>query len=401
MLSLQEILSPIDKSEFFKKYWNKKSLHIPGNKNKFRELFGWNDFNDILSQHRLESPRVRLELGGKSEEDLAFMGSRPARKGGQIPLIDIPVLYGHLKEGATLVLDSLDESNTNVSRLCENITRELGAIAEANSYTAWKNSPGFGLHWDDHDLFVLQLSGKKHWSLYGAEREYPLYRDTNANLEPPTDLLWEGTVSAGDVIYVPRGHWHSAVGMNEPTLHITVGINNPTGIDMLSWLVDELRDEVEYRKDIPRFDGKESIEAYIKQLKGILDREWSEDIYIKYNEFRQATTRQRMHFSLPFGAATNALPSSSFTIRFTGTTHTKICPNVDNPDLIEFNALGRNWVFNKKSKPLLALILSGNDIKYDDLSGISDFSIKELDSTLVALIEQGLIYISEFDDNEI
>lgn len=398
MLSLTDILSPVETTEFLAKVWNRASLHIPGNDGKFKDLFNWGDFNQVLSQHRLDSPRIRLELNGRSEEELAFLGLRPARKGGQIPYIDIPLLYSHLNDGATLVVDSIDECNTNISRLCEALTRELEANAEANIYAAWKNSPGFGLHWDDHDLFVLQLSGKKHWSLYGPAREYPLYRDTDANVRPPTEILWEKVISAGDVVYIPRGHWHSAIGMNEPTLHVTIGINNPTGIDMLTWFVDELRAKVECRRDIPRFLGPSTIAEYTTHLKAIVDSEWDDHIYERYDQFRKATTQQRMHFSFPFGATSDILPDSGFAIRYVGTTHSSIKVCDSDPSLLEFNALGRNWKFDIKARSLLDLILKGTEVDYDYLKNNPDIPSVVLDQTLIALVEQGLIYISRYSD---
>ena len=48
-------------------------------------------------------------------------------------------------------------------------------------------------------------------------------------------------LEAGDLLYIPRGWWHVAMPLDEPTLHLTVGVNNLTGADFLRWFADRLR----------------------------------------------------------------------------------------------------------------------------------------------------------------
>jgi len=52
--------------------------------------------------------------------------------------------------------------------------------------------PAVNPHWDDHDVFILQVSGEKRWRVYGVTRPYPLYRDVDANTECPKEIVWEG-----------------------------------------------------------------------------------------------------------------------------------------------------------------------------------------------------------------
>jgi len=43
------LLSPIKPDVFFKDYFGKKPLHIPGYVEKFAGLFDWADFNRIIN----------------------------------------------------------------------------------------------------------------------------------------------------------------------------------------------------------------------------------------------------------------------------------------------------------------------------------------------------------------
>ena len=47
-------------------------------------------------------------------------------------------------------------------------------------------------------------------------------------LDKPDAPLWEGMLEDGDLLYIPRGWWHVATPLDEPTLHLTVGVNNLT-----------------------------------------------------------------------------------------------------------------------------------------------------------------------------
>lgn len=393
---LQRILAPVNPQEFLHTIWNKKSLHIEGSPEKFAELFSWHEFNQILAQHRLEPPRLRLEQAGKSEESLAFLGSRPARRGGNITFPDIPTLYEHLKAGATLVLDSVDEVNTNISRLCELLTRDLQAHVEVNAYSCWKAEEGFGVHWDDHDLFVVQIAGRKHWRMYEQARRSPLYRDVESNLEAPTEVLWEKVIGPGDVIYIPRGHWHAAVGIGEPTLHLTFGVNNPSGIDLMLWIVDELRGKEEFRQDIPRFGTPSELQEYSRKLKNSLDAFWAENPIDRYLAHRSGIIPARTHLSLPFGPTDIVLPATDeFEVRFSGTTFTNIIDHSAS-NTFEFNSLGRTWCFDVNAKKVISLLLTGHNVQFSKLLSLGNedgIGPEQLRETLSILLLQGLIHI--------
>ena len=48
-ITLEDILDPVSPGVFFKEYWNKKHLII--RRNKFKNLFTWQDFNHYLNQY--------------------------------------------------------------------------------------------------------------------------------------------------------------------------------------------------------------------------------------------------------------------------------------------------------------------------------------------------------------
>ena len=59
-----------------------------------------------------------------------------------------------------------------------------------------------------------------------------------------SDPVWEELIEPGDVLYVPRGEAHDAVGEVKPSVHLTFGILAPNGIDVLNWIAPRAQNNV-------------------------------------------------------------------------------------------------------------------------------------------------------------
>ena len=86
---------------------------------------------------------------------------------------------------------------------------------QVNTYLTTQDTSGFTLHWDDHDVIIVQLAGEKSWDVRTPSRPVPIYRDAAPNSEPSNEHVWSGTLTAGDVMHIPRGYWHQASRTNQ------------------------------------------------------------------------------------------------------------------------------------------------------------------------------------------
>ncbi len=154
--------------------------------------------------------------------------------------------------GATIVLQALHLNWTPVARFCRALEAELGHPAQANSYYTPRDSQGFAVHHDTHDVFVLQVAGEKHWRVYDPLWELPLkqqrYSKSLGEHGPP---VLELTLQPGDTLYLPRGWLHDALTSDTDSLHITVGVNVHTWIDALRAALDDCEGDVEFRRSVP------------------------------------------------------------------------------------------------------------------------------------------------------
>jgi ribosomal protein L16 Arg81 hydroxylase len=354
---LAKLLEPCLPEDFLNSSWGRTHTHIRGWAGKFSPLLPWESLNEILRRHRLEPPRLRLTQDGKAVASSNYLRHvQSGRNKNSIPRL-LPVeLTAELRRGATLVLDAVDELHQPLEELAEGLERAFHEHVQINAYAGWRTSRGFDLHWDDHDVFILQVTGRKRWSIYGMTRRYPLVRDVETAQKPAGAPLWEGTLEDGDLLYIPRGWWHVALPLDEPTLHLTVGIHNRTGLDLLRWTSERLRAREDFRRDLPRFATRAEASAHIAKLREQLLEEWGEDVLDRFYREADANAEARPRLSLPWSGTPEILPSKGDALVRLNAPRgldLKTDAQQDDKDVIEFSCQGKRWRFAAESISIL------------------------------------------------
>jgi len=272
-------------------------------------LFGWPQLNAALAEHRLAPPRLRLERSG-ADVTRGIFRQRRTRRGTVLQDLDPAALTAALREGATLILDAVHEISPPLQRLCAGLSAEFAAACQANLYACWGATQGFDVHWDDHDVFVVQVEGAKRWALYGPTETSPTRQAPNAAASPPQNEPEVIVLEPGDVLYLPRGHWHAAVGLGGPTLHLTIGLTRKTGADLVHWMADELLAEALGCADLPFEDGDGVVADRLTQLLARLAARDPQELARRYRRHVEALLPQRPALSFPhIGADETALPA--------------------------------------------------------------------------------------------
>ncbi|GAB5364627.1 hypothetical protein AAMO2058_000986000 [Amorphochlora amoebiformis] len=118
-----------------------------------------------------------------------------------------------------------------------------GRVSGANAYLTPSGTQGFAPHFDDVDVYILQLEGRKRWRLYPPRSPNDILpRFSSENLDPeelPEPIL-DTVLNPGDLLYAPRGTIHQAVALpgGPPSLHLTLSSGQRcTWTDYLSLLL--------------------------------------------------------------------------------------------------------------------------------------------------------------------
>ncbi len=395
---LAKLLEPCLTEEFLNSSWGQTHRHVRGWPGKFSHLLPWERLNEILRRHRLEPPRLRLTRDGKSIASSTYLRHILSGRGRlSIPRL-LPVeLTAELRLGATLVLDAVDELYQPLEELAEGLERSLHEHIQINAYAGWRTSRGFDLHWDDHDVFILQVAGRKRWSIYGMTRPFPLMRDVEIACKPEGAPLWEGTLEDGDLLYIPRGWWHVALPLDEPTLHLTVGIHNRTGLDLLGWLKERLREREDFRRDLPRFATRAEQASHMESLRDQLLAEWGADLLDRFYEDSDATASARPQLSLPWSATPEILPLGDALLRLTAPRGLDLRMDAqhDANEAIEFSCHGKRWRFAPESILILRPLAEEGVCSVNELCEAAKGKLEErtVRAFLGELILHGLVTV--------
>jgi ribosomal protein L16 Arg81 hydroxylase len=281
----------IDREKFFKHHYDK--LWLMRRRAFHASDFSWRDLDNALYSWEPRSRQIRLFKGGAVPSEV-FTETYMELSDSRTRIIK-DVLYRYLQDGATLVLNKLQLHSPRIHDYCMTIAQFVGEKANANAYAAFGGDGSFGRHWDTHDVFVLQLIGRKHWRIYSPTFKQPQAHQSSKDHKAscPQAPVLDTVLEAGDLLYIPRGWWHEALPIeSEPTFHIAVGTYPLRVIDYLIWLCcSQLPEHLEGRQPLnPYLDSNPPVEAVAERLYCLL-----RDPEILQAFFQSIDEKERIH----------------------------------------------------------------------------------------------------------
>lgn len=389
MTEFDSVLSPLGRDVFLRDYWLKKLVHIPGTAGRFADLLSWNELNAILEQHRLIPPRLKLYRDGQAVDPAHYL--TPAMFG--VPRLDAGGLTTCLAQGASLILDDVQEVAPGVRDLMVGFQDALHTDAFANLYAGWHRQKAFHVHWDPQEAMMLQLCGRKHWKVYHPTRLHPLKNDIEAPPPPSGPPAWEGILNDGDVLYVPRGWWHEAFPLDEPSLHLTVSLTPPTAFDYLGWAMSRLRRHAELRASLPGDDAsREMIGGIIAELLADTLREAPLSDFL--GEW-DANIRPNPHIRLPDApyAQLDAIADDS-RVRLASQHRLTFAPQGEH---FAFASAGRLWTVPAALVPALAKLKNSREFSVAELAAAltNPCAKSDLVKSLGVLAQAGILLVTK------
>ncbi len=229
-LSFEWLIDPIVPTTFFAEFYERKPLLIERRQPaKFESLLRIDAVDRYLSTTPCRSDVFLVDAARELKpEDYSFPDSEPRGR------IDLPRAYKLFATGATISLSQLHERLPSLAALCRAVERTFSSHFQTNVYLSPPHAQGFKTHFDSHDVFVLQVSGSKLWTVYDTGVVLPLRpQGFDPDKHTPGPPTHEFTLHAGDLFYCPRGLHHSARSTDETSLHITLGLIGKTWADVM------------------------------------------------------------------------------------------------------------------------------------------------------------------------
>ncbi|MEU8431871.1 cupin domain-containing protein [Streptomyces sp. NPDC029216] len=208
----------------------------------FSDLFGWEALDASLAASGRRLPDFRVISGGSQIADQRY--TRATLMYADAP--DVRRTAGELAEGASLVMQGLQEYSEPLARFTRALAHDTSRPVHVNAYITPPKSQGFAAHFDPRDSFIVQVEGTKVWTLrepvlpaplahesWDRLRERPEWTTERLEAMEPWKVL---TLEPGDVLWLPRGWVHSARSEGVSSLHLTLSLTAWTE----HWAVGEL-----------------------------------------------------------------------------------------------------------------------------------------------------------------
>jgi ribosomal protein L16 Arg81 hydroxylase len=250
----------ISPREFAEQHWGRRPLLTPGadraDRADFADLLDAAAVDELVSRRGLRTPFLRMAKDGELVPPARYTRGGGAGAAVTDQAADDQVLR-QLDGGATLVLQALHRTWPPLVAFGSDLAAELGHPVQINAYITPPQNQGFAPHYDVHDVFVLQVAGRKRWRVHEPVLVDPLgdqaweqRRDAVSAraAEPP---VLDELLEPGDALYLPRGYLHSAVAQGELSIHLTVGVHPVTRYQLVRQVLAAAAEDPELRTSLP------------------------------------------------------------------------------------------------------------------------------------------------------
>ena len=248
----------IDADLFAADYWGRRPLlsRADSLENEFSDLFSTEAVDELVSEHGLRTPFMRMAVEGQvlAKDRFTASGGFGAEIADQVSSDKV---LAEFAGGATIVLQGLHRTWPPIIDFTTRLVADLGHPVQVNAYITPASSRGFDPHYDVHDVFVLQISGEKRWRIHSPVHPDPLadqpwsQHSQAVASEAKNAPVIDEVLRPGDALYLPRGWIHSAEALGDTSVHLTIGMSAFTRADLVAQVIAKTRADASLRSSLP------------------------------------------------------------------------------------------------------------------------------------------------------
>lgn len=395
MKTLTSLLNPYNIHKFLAKNWTQEAVFISGlGQDKFKNIFSWSHLNHFLNFTELDRSNIELALEGKILTN-SFSYNENIFKPN--------IILNLIKKGATLKLISIQKTIPSIYKFISNLRQDIGYDINVNAYYSWPEKQAYNCHYDSHEIFILQIEGTKKWEVLRDTFKYPLVHHKSIFMQPPeVEPYLKCTLSPGDILYIPRGHWHYAQAFEEPSLHLTVGVNCASGISFLEWVTQEIHKNENWRKNLPLYtmeDNGATLSNYLETLiKELIEYVTNDNLKSQYFDDLIAREQPYKKFSLPYQVGFNIFEKGIYT-KFYRSNLQRIKILEINPHEYKVNIWNKEVYLKNVNKLFVSNLFNREIISgLDVLNWLPDLDWeREIVPILTCLVREEIIFVDSND----
>ena len=298
----------ITREAFDSEYFEKNVLLV---RRALRSHFAWADVDQLLYFTDPSPPYFKLFKGGEVPAEAFATATQNGLR------LDKAKFYEYLHSGATVVMNRLERDSLIAHRLCHDVARFCGHTTIGNGYLTFGGTGTFGKHWDTHDVFAIQLLGKKRWRIYQPSWPLPLSHHSSEGQQAhcPAQPVLDIELNVGDALYIPRGWWHETIPCDGGSFHLSVGAYAPTVLEFAQWSCRQLEAELSARSGLSATSSSiddETIETLVAKIRGTLSDPGQLQAFLRSGDRLPGNGAEAGEFDLhSLAHPTEALPDST------------------------------------------------------------------------------------------
>ncbi len=173
---MKNLLYPLSENDFFLEYWQQKpyfSLDGEYRNNDLPALMSLKDMEFLVSSlSSVQDGWIELVKSSSILDKKKYIN--------ESSFIDLARVCQAYAQGYSLLLTKVNKRLPSISVLCREYEKLffrnhilLSSQVRASVVLTPKLAKGFPIHYDDCEVFALQVTGEKLWTVYNAPNRYP------------------------------------------------------------------------------------------------------------------------------------------------------------------------------------------------------------------------------------
>jgi 50S ribosomal protein L16 3-hydroxylase len=158
-----------------------------------------------------------------------------------------------VNDGYTLLVRHAERHDARLAEVAAAFARDLASAVNIHMYCTPGGQYGFGWHYDAEEVFIVQTTGRKQYSLRkNTVNPWPIEETLPADMKYEREImpLMRCELAAADWLYIPSGYWHMGES-RQTAISLAIGVQPHTPVEVFDFLRPAILDSILWRQRLP------------------------------------------------------------------------------------------------------------------------------------------------------
>ncbi len=285
--SLSDLVAPLPVPEFKGLLRQRNPRLIRGaGVGRYAALLDWDGLMNAVLTGTYPAGKLRVTRQGAPLPPLFYRSDEGPKA---------EVIKQLMATGGSIIAYGIDPYVPAMGHLCAAISEETGEHIVGSAIATTGSGGALDLHYDDTDIVILQVEGRKNWVIEREPAINPVVGLPAVRGGDDAGILLDIELEPGDFLFVPAGYRHRCEARSARSLHLGFFFYPLTIPRTLDLLMRQTIQDVDARRPC-RFeeDERPAVEVALKQeLVRLIDRMSLTDLLSAHRATDMGPTRRK------------------------------------------------------------------------------------------------------------